>query len=391
MATEDIADGQIEPHYGVDSFEKMNLKPELLRGIYSCGFERPSVIQQRAIMPMIKGRDVIAQGQAGTGKTVMSSISVLQRIDANVGPGTLILAPTREVAQRIQKDVSAIGNFLNINCRACIGGTAVRDDIKALQEGPQVVVATPGRAHDMIRRGFLQTDAMKMVVLDETDDILSRGFSEYIYDIFQLLPRSTQVVVHSPTMLQDILEVTTKIMRDPVRIVVKGDELTLQSTKQLYIAVEEEGKLDILSDLYKTVTIPSVIFCNTWRKVDWLTDKLAATYDFAISAIHDVMEPTQRDLLMKEFRSGSSRVLLTTDLLARGIEVSLVINYDLPSNRESYIHCVGCSARNFCRKAVAISFVTADDVRMLREIEQFYGTQIDEITRSGLSALVGEI
>jgi translation initiation factor 4A len=191
-------------------------------------------------------------------------------------------------------------------------------------------------------------------------------------------------------MLQDILEVTTKIMRDPVRIVVKGDELTLQGTKQLYIAVEEEGKLDILSDFYKTVTIPSVIFCNTWRKVDWLTDNLA-TYNLAISAIHDVMEPTQRDLLMKEFRSGSSRVLLTTDFLARGIEVSLVINYDLSSNRESYIHCVGCSARNFRRKAVAISFVTADDVRMLREIEQFYGTQIDEITRSGLSTLVGEI
>lgn len=183
-------------------------------------------------------------------------------------------------------------------------------------------------------------------------------------------------------MPQDVLEVTTKFMRDPVRILVKKDELTLEGIKQFYIAVEKEDwKLDTLSDLYETVTITqAVIFCNTRRKVDWLTDKLTQR-DFTVSAMHGDMDQGQRDLIMKEFRSGSSRVLIATDLLARGIDVqqvSLVINYDLPANRENYIHRIGRGGR-FGRKGVAINFVTADDVRMMREIEQFYSTQIEEM------------
>ncbi|KAF4983008.1 hypothetical protein FZEAL_1480 [Fusarium zealandicum] len=377
--------GQIESNYDetVDSFDDMALKSELLRGVYAYGFERPSAIQQRAIMPVIKGHDVIAQAQSGTGKTATFSISVLQKIDPEVKQcQALILAPTRELAQQIQKVVVAIGDFMKIECHACIGGTSVRDDMKALQDGPQVVVGTPGRVQDMIQRRFLKTDSMKMFVLDEADEMLSRGFTEQIYDIFQLLPQSTQVVLLSATMPQDVLEVTTKFMRDPVRILVKKDELTLEGIKQFYIAVEkEEWKLDTLSDLYETVTITqAVIFCNTRRKVDWLTDKLTAR-DFTVSAMHGDMDQGQRDLIMKEFRSGSSRVLIATDLLARGIDVqqvSLVINYDLPANRENYIHRIGRGGR-FGRKGVAINFVTAEDVRMMREIEQFYSTQIEEM------------
>jgi len=361
----------------------MNLKSELLRGVYAYGFERPSAIQQRAILPVIKGHDVIAQAQSGTGKTATFSISVLQKIDTNVKAcQALILAPTRELAQQIQKVVVAIGDFMNIECHACIGGTSVREDMKALQDGPQVVVGTPGRVHDMIQRRFLKTDSMKMFVLDEADEMLSRGFTEQIYDIFQLLPQSTQVVLLSATMPQDVLEVTTKFMRDPVRILVKKDELTLEGIKQFYIAVEkEEWKLDTLCDLYETVTITqAVIFCNTRRKVDWLTEKLHSR-EFTVSAMHGEMDQKAREVLMKEFRSGSSRVLITTDLLARGIDVqqvSLVINYDLPTNRENYIHRIGRGGR-FGRKGVAINFVTTEDVRMLRDIEQFYNTQIDEM------------
>jgi len=271
---------------------------------------------------------------------------------------------------------------MNVECHACIGGTSVRDDMKALGEGPQVVVGTPGRVQDMIQRRVLKTDQMKMFVLDEADEMLSRGFTEQIYDIFQLLPQSTQVVLLSATMPQDVLEVTTKFMRDPVRILVKKAELTLEGIKQFYIAVEKEDwKLDTLSDLYETVTITqAVIFCNTRRKVDWLTDKLTAR-DFTVSAMHGDMDQAQRDVIMKEFRSGSSRVLIATDLLARGIDVqqvSLVINYDLPANRENYIHRIGRGGR-FGRKGVAINFVTAEDVRMMREIEQFYSTQIEEM------------
>ncbi|RMZ92724.1 hypothetical protein DV736_g17, partial [Chaetothyriales sp. CBS 134916] len=381
----DYLAGQIESNYDevTDSFDSMNLKPELLRGVYAYGFERPSAIQQRAIMPVIKGSDVIAQAQSGTGKTATFSISTLQKIDHNLKAcQALILAPTRELAQQIQKVVVAIGDFMNIECHACIGGTNVREDMKALQDGPQVVVGTPGRVQDMIQRRVLKTDNIKMFILDEADEMLSRGFTEQIYDIFQLLPQSTQVVLLSATMPQDVLEVTTKFMRDPVRILVKKAELTLEGIKQFYIAVEKEDwKLDTLSDLYETVTITqAVIFCNTRRKVDWLTDKLTAR-DFTVSAMHGDMEQAQRDVIMKEFRSGSSRVLIATDLLARGIDVqqvSLVINYDLPANRENYIHRIGRGGR-FGRKGVAINFVTSDDVRMMREIEQFYSTQIEEM------------
>ena len=330
------------------------------------------------------GNDVIAQAQSGTGKTATFSVSALQKIDTKVkGCQALILAPTRELAQQIQKVVVAIGDFMEgLECHACIGGTNVREDMTALRDGPQVVVGTPGRVQDMIQRRVLRTDTMKLFVLDEADEMLSRGFTEQIYDIFQLLPQSTQVTLLSATMPQDVLEVTTKFMRDPVRILVKKQELTLEGIKQFYIAVEkEEWKLDTLSDLYETVTITqAVIFCNTRRKVDWLTDKLTAR-DFTVSAMHGDMEQGQRDVIMKEFRSGSSRVLIATDLLARGIDVqqvSLVINYDLPANRENYIHRIGRGGR-FGRKGVAINFVTADDVRMLREIEQFYSTQVEEM------------
>lgn len=375
----------IETNWDVttESFDDMDLKAELLRGIYAYGFERPSAIQQRAITPVIKGHDVIAQAQSGTGKTATFSISCLQKIDPSI-PQTqaLILAPTRELAQQIQKVVVALGDFMDITTYACIGGTAVREDMEQLKSGKQVIVGTPGRVHDMIQRRALRTDAVKMFILDEADEMLSRGFTEQIYDIFQLLPQSTQVVLLSATMPQDVLEVTTKFMRDPVRILVKKDELTLEGIKQFYIAVEkEEWKLDTLSDLYETVTITqAVIFCNTRKKVDWLTNKLTER-DFTVSAMHGDMDQAQRELIMKEFRSGSSRVLITTDLLARGIDVqqvSLVINYDLPANRENYIHRIGRGGR-FGRKGVAINFVTAEDVRMMRDIETFYSTQIEEM------------
>jgi translation initiation factor 4A len=367
----------------VDNFDNMNLSPELLRGIYAYGFERPSTIQQRAILPVIKGHDVIAQAQSGTGKTATFSISALQKLDlSNPQCQALILAPTRELAQQIQKVVIALGDFMKVQCHACIGGTNVREDMKTLEAGAQVVVGTPGRVFDMINRGALKTDSMKMFILDEADEMLSRGFKDQIYDVFQRLPPSTQVVLLSATMPAEVMEVTTKFMRDPIRILVKKDELTLEGIKQFYIAVEkEEWKLDTLSDLYETVTITqAVIFCNTRRKVDWLTEKMHGR-EFTVSAMHGDMDQKQRELLMKEFRSGSSRVLITTDLLARGIDVqqvSLVINYDLPTNRENYIHRIGRGGR-FGRKGVAINFVTTEDVRMLRDIEQFYNTQIDEM------------
>lgn len=367
----------------VDNFDNMDLKSDLLRGVYAYGFERPSAIQQRAIMPIITGRDCIAQAQSGTGKTATFSVSILQRIDTSVKKTqALILAPTRELAQQIQKVVVALGDYLNVDCHACVGGTAVREDMAKLNDGPHVVVGTPGRVFDMINRGALKTEGVKMFCLDEADEMLSTGFKDSIYDIFQLLPADTQVVLLSATMPVEVLEVTKKFMRDPIRILVKRDELTLEGIRQFYIAVEKEDwKLDTLCDLYETVTITqAVIFCSTRRKVDWLTSKLHER-EFTVSAMHGDMDQTQREVIMKEFRSGSSRVLIATDLLARGIDVqqvSLVINYDLPASKENYIHRIGRGGR-FGRKGVAINFVNTEDVKMLREIEAFYNTHVDEM------------
>ena len=214
--------------------------------------------------------------------------------------------------------------------------------MRKLESGVHIVVGTPGRVFDMANRRSFKTDHVKMFVLDEADEMLSRGLKDQIYEVFRLLPQGVQVVLLSATMPAEVLEVTKKFMRDPIRILVKRDELTLEGIKQFYISVErEDWKLDTLCDLYETLTITqAVIFCNTRRKVDWLTEKMQGR-NFTVSAMHGDMDQKGRDLIMREFRSGSSRVLITTDLLARGIDVqqvSLVINYDLPTNRENYIH-----------------------------------------------------
>jgi translation initiation factor 4A len=351
--------------------------------MYGYGFERPSAIQQRAIKPCILGHDVIAQAQSGTGKTATFAITILQQLDMESKDcQALILAPTRELAQQIQKVVLALGDYMGISCHACIGGTNVRDDMKRLEGGVQIVVGTPGRVYDMLNRSALRSKSIKMFVLDEADEMLSRGFKEQIYDVFTTMPQNIQVILLSATMPSDVLEVTSKFMNEPIKILVKKEELTLEGIRQFYVTVErEEWKLDTLCDLYETLTITqAVIFCNTRRKVDWLTEKMRGR-DFTVSAMHGDMDQKERDVIMKEFRTGSSRVLITTDLLARGIDVqqvSLVINYDLPNNRENYIHRIGRGGR-FGRKGVAINFVTDDDRRTLRDIEQFYNTQIQEM------------
>jgi len=378
-------DGVIDSNWDevCENFDDMDLREELLRGIYAYGFEKPSAIQQRAIVPCIRGMDVIAQAQSGTGKTATFSIAVLQKIDTGMRETqALMLAPTRELAQQIQKVVMSLGDYMGAQCHACIGGTSVREDMRKLDEGQHIVVGTPGRVFDMISRKILRPNYIKQFVLDEADEMLSRGFKDQIYDVFRHLNQETQVILLSATMPDEVLEVTSRFMRDPIRILVKKEELTLEGIRQFYISVErEEWKLDTLCDLYETLTITqAVIFSNTRRKVDWLTEKMHER-DFTVSAMHGDMDQKERDVIMREFRSGSSRVLITTDLLARGIDVqqvSLVINYDLPTNRENYIHRIGRGGR-FGRKGVAINFITEEDKRALQDIEKFYNTQIDEM------------
>lgn len=234
----------------------------------------------------------------------------------------------------------------------------------------------------MISRNALVTRNIKILVIDEADEMLARNFKSQLYDIYRYLPPHIQVVVISATMSNEILEVTDKFMNDPIRILVKRDELTLEGIKLFFVAVEkEEWKFDTLIDLYDTLTVTqAIIFCNTKRKVDWLTDRMRKS-NFTVSAIHGDMPQAERDAITEEFRQGKSRVLICTDIFGRGIDVaqvSLVINYDLPNSRELFIHRVGRSGR-FGRKGVAINFVKDDDIQILRDIEQFYSTQIDEM------------
>jgi len=383
MSSEGVTVTGAEEYPVFESFDDYDLDENLLRGIYSYGFEKPSAIQQRGIKPILDGRDTIGQAQSGTGKTATFVIGVLQRIDWNLKAcQALILAPTRELANQIQKVALALGDYQKVKCHACIGGTSIREDIDKLREGQHLVVGTPGRVFDMIGKRHLRVDDLLTFVLDEADEMLSRGFKDQIYDIFKTMPPNIQVCLFSATMAPEILDLTTKFMRDAVRILVKKDELTLEGIRQFYVAIEkEEWKLDTLCDLYETLTITqAIIYCNTRRKVDFLADQLQKR-DFTISTMHADLDQKERDLVMREFRSGSSRVLISTDLLARGIDVqqvSLVINYDLPQNMENYLHRIGRSGR-FGRKGVAINFVTNSDVRAMKDIEKFYHTQIEEM------------
>ena len=368
------------------TFDAMGIREDLLRGLYSYGFEKPSAIQQRAIMPICAGRDVIAQAQSGTGKTSMISLALCQMLDTSTREvQALVLSPTRELATQTEKTALALGNFMSVQVHACIGGRSVGEDAKVLDRGVHLVSGTPGRVFDMIKRRNLRTRNIKTLVLDEADEMLNKGFKEQIYDVYRYLPPETQVVLVSATLPVDVLEMTSKFMTDPIRILVKRDELTLEGIKQFFVAVEkEEWKFDTLCDLYDTLTITqAVIFCNTKKKVDWLTEKMRAN-NFTVSAMHGDMPQKERDAIMGEFRGGTTRVLITTDVWARGIDVqqvSLVINYDLPLIRENYIHRIGRSGR-YGRKGVAINFVKADDVGALRDIEQYYSTQIDEMPQN---------
>lgn len=369
----------------IASFDDMPLHQHLLRGIYSYGFEKPSAIQQRAIAPFIKGGDIIAQAQSGTGKTGAFSIGLLGRLDfRHKNLQALVLSPTRELATQTFDVISALGDYLSeghLFCHTFVGGTRVQDDVRKIQAGIIVAVGTPGRVSDLISRGALRTDSLRCMVLDEADEMLSQGFTDQIYEIFKFLPKDIQVALFSATMPQDVLDMTTKFMRKPTRILVKRESLTLEGIKQFYVAVEEENKLDTLMDLYESVSIAqSVIFANTRRKVDHIADSLNNN-NHTVSSMHAEMAKGEREKVMATFKSGSSRVLITTDLVARGIDVhhvNIVINYDLPTNKENYLHRIGRGGR-YGRKGVAINFVSQRDVELLREIEGHYHTQIDEL------------
>ena len=271
---------------------------------------------------------------------------------------------------------------MNVSIHACHGGKAVRDDIRTLRKGVHIVVGTPGRVLDMIEKRHLKTESIRQVIIDEADEMLSVGFKQQVYALFQYIPEPAQVCLFSATMPNEVLELSTQILRDPVQIPVKNNEITLDGIKQFYIAVDrEERKLETLMDLYSSLSITqAIIYCNSRKKVEWLADQMNAR-DFTVSSVHGDLEQDERQAIMRDFRCGNSRVLITTDLLARGIDVqqvSLVINYDFPNDRANYIHRIGRAGR-FGRKGVSINLVTHYDARNLRDVESLYETEIVEM------------
>lgn len=364
-----------------DSFETMDLKENILRGVFSYGFEHPSEIQSKAIVPIISGSDVIAQSQSGTGKTGTFVISTLQRMDETIeGCQAIIVAPTRELAQQIVTVAQSIGSYLNINTVMCVGGSNIQKSRDELKKGNVLVVGTPGRIIDMIDRGYLQTRFVKILVMDEADEMLSSSFLTQIRDIVCKVPTNAQICLFSATMPREVMNITKKFMNDPKIILVKKEQLTLEGIKQFYINVDkDQWKFDTFCDIYDVISVSqSIVYVNSKNRADWLKDQLEQKH-FTVSVIHSRMRPIERAGIMRDFRSGSTRVLVSTDLLARGIDVqqvSVVINYDLPNNKECYLHRIGRSGR-FGRKGVAINLVTQHDFWKIEELEKFYSTSVE--------------
>lgn len=386
---EDTDDDHIEM---VAKFDDMGLKDNLLRGIYAHGFDDPSPIQKQAIVPFLKGKEVIAQAQSGTGKTGAFSISILQQIDTDVPEcQAIVMAPTKELVKQIARVIQNIGIHLNVGVRVCIGGIPVREDIQALNNKSSpihIVVGTPGRIYDLLLRYVkegkgIDGSKIRYLILDEADEMLGEeGFQDITYDIFQEISSNIQVGLYSATLPPEVLRLSQQFMKNSIKIVVKKELLTLEGIRQYFIGLENDHqKYDTLCDLYKDICVgSSVIFCNSRNRVQRLAEGMSRD-DFAVSPIYGTMTMPERNEVMRKFRAGETRVLITTDLLARGIDVqgvSIVINYDLPNNVENYIHRIGRSGR-YGRKGLAINLVTQESTRQLRHLEQFYDTIIEEL------------
>ena len=367
------------------TWESLNLKENLSRGIYRFGFEKPTPIQQLAILPIIQGRDIVAQAQSGTGKTGSFTIGSLQRIDLESRTTqVLIIAPTFELVKQISGVVGSLGNAMEgLVIKTLVGGTSVSDDARELNLNcPHIVIGTAGRVYDMIRRRNLLTNSIKLFILDEADEMLSKGFKDQIYDIFKFFNDDVQVALFSATLPDDILTLSSKFMRDPLNITLKPEELTLECIQQFYITMpDDQAKYEALKDLFSFLQLSQcIIYVNTVKRVEDLYNAMIAD-GFPVCCIHSAMDKPQRDASLTKFRSGAFRVLVSSGVTARGIDVqqvSTVINFDMNRNIETYLHAIGRSGR-FGRKGMAINFITKYDLDFMRRLEEHYKITIREL------------
>lgn len=362
-----------------DDFDSMNLPEKLLMGIYGFGFEKPSDIQKRAIMPIVEGRDLLAQARSGTGKTGTFTIGSLSRVDPKLEQvQVLILSPTHELAKQTYDVVCGIGKPMGIKAHFAVGGSPVKKDIEMIERGCQVLIGTPGRIYDLGERGVLNRKHIRVLIMDEADQMLADKFLQQVTAILKLgFPEQTRVCLFSATMPKEIVKLTDGLLHDPVKILVENREVPLEGIKQYFVALDhEEWKFDVLCDIYSQLHInQAMIYCNKQQRADWLAMKLKDA-KFTVECFHGGMSHEERTQRMEEFRAGSCRVLISTDVTARGIDVqhvSTVINFDIPSDKENYIHRSGRCGR-YGRKGVVINFVAPNDMRLKQELEEHWET-----------------
>jgi translation initiation factor 4A len=369
----------------IHSWDDLEIEPRILRGIFAYGFEKPSPIQQRAIKPVMEGRDVIAQAQSGTGKTATFTIGALQRVNiAEHTTQVLILSPTRELSTQTAKVISGLGSFMDgLKIQTLFGGSAVEEGSSFSNKNiPHIICGCPGRVNDMIRRDRISSKTIKLIILDEADEMLSAGFKEQVYNIFQHLNCDVQVCLFSATLPDGINNITEKIMRNPIRISVKREQLTLEGISQYFIAINDDREKYItLKNIFSFITLShTIIYCNSIKRVQDLYEAMGED-GFPVCRIHSNMDKTERDKAFNDFRNGTSRVLISSNVTARGIDiqqVSVVINFDLPKCVHTYLHRIGRSGR-WGRKGVGINFITRRDVVQIKKIEEHYSTQINEM------------
>jgi translation initiation factor 4A len=377
----------------IDNWDDFDLKPDLLRGIYNYGFEKPSNIQQKAIPALISGRDIIGQAQSGTGKTGTFSIGTLQIIDASIQQTqAILLAPTHELAKQSTKVITELGSIMKgLVIHTLIGGTSIQDDSAAIKRNcPHIIVGTPGRTYDMIKRGIIDTQNIRIFVLDEADDMLSSGFKDQIYNIFQYLPQNTQIALFSATMPDEMHELSTKFMRDPIKITMKNEQLNLDCIKQYFVAMSTDNdKYNTLKMLFEFISLSQcIIYVNSVKRA---YDLYSAMTDdgYSVCCMHGSMTKEERAASFASFKSGSYRVLISSDITARGIDiqqVSVVINFDVPKCIHTYLHRIGRSGR-WGRKGVGINFVTRYDISHMKTIENHYKSEIKELDLNNLGIL----
>ena len=376
----------IEPIETFDDLSEL-IDLKIIRGVMSYGFEDPSPIQKKAIKPVLGKFDLIAQAQSGTGKTATFCIGTLGRIDFTKNETqAIVLAHTLELAQQIEHVFTNIGKYTDLRLTTAAKSSTVRENIETLlgrnnPDGllPHVVIGTPGRVLDMINKEAININTIRLLVCDEADELLSEGFMSQIKQIIGSITEKTQIALFSATMDASFFKLTEKFLRNPINILIKKENLTLEGIKQFYIDCEKNDfKFETLCDLYGLFsTCQTIIYCNHHQSVEILSQKMQEQ-DFKVSYIHGGMNIAEREEAMKKFRNLTTRVLISTDLLGRGIDVqqvSIVINYDIPFKSEAYIHRIGRSGRHG-RTGTAINFVTNNDIKRIHDIETYYHTRI---------------